>query len=129
MKIPEHDRCFVCGENSEIGLDFSNEDGWVCSPFQPTENLVGFEGIVHGGIVASVLAEAMGMAVALQERKFLAKRISIEYDAPVKPGSPYRVCGRVDRRDGRKIFALAYLYDKNGVLCAEAEGLFIALNH
>lgn len=128
MKIPGHDRCFVCGRDSEIGLDFYEEEGWMCAPFHPTERFLSFPNVIHGGILASVLAEAMGMAVSRTERRFLGRKITVEYYAPVRPGGRYRVCGKITGRDGRKIFATATLYAEDGTLCAEAEGLFIALN-
>ncbi len=127
MRIPGHDLCFVCGRNSRIGLDFEERDGWMCATFRPTEEFQSFKGIIHGGIIASVLAEAMGMAVSLLEGRFLGKRIGVEYHAPVRPGRRYRVCGKVVRREGRKIFAVAEIYDSDGKVCADAEGLFIAL--
>jgi len=127
MRIPGHDRCFVCGEGSEIGLDFYERDGWMCSHFHPTDRLIGFPNVVHGGILASVLAEAMGMAVSKVARRFLGRKITVEYLAPVRPGGKYRVCGKVTGREGRKVFATASLYAEDGTLCAEGDGLFVVI--
>ncbi|NPA79520.1 MAG: PaaI family thioesterase [Thermotogae bacterium] len=127
MRIPGHDGCFVCGKDSEIGLDFQPYDGRVCSRFRPSEKFQSFEGIIHGGVLASVLAEAMGMAVALKVPKFLGRKVEVEYHAPVRPGKTYEVCGEVLQVDGRKIFAVAHLHDDGGNLCATARGLFIAV--
>jgi len=127
MKIPGHEECFVCGRDSEIALDFFTEGGRVSAVFSLTKKFQSFRGIVHGGVLASILAEAMGAAVSLFESEFLGKRICVEYYAPVRPEVKYRVHGEVIRREGRKIFARAEIYDADNNLCASAEGLFIAL--
>ncbi len=127
MRIPGHEECFVCGKDSEIALEFLTEGGRVIAGFHLPEKFQSFKGIVHGGVLASILAEAMGTAVSLFESKFLGKRICVEYHAPVRPEVRYRVHGEVVRREGRKIFARAEIYDTDGNLCASAEGLFIAL--
>jgi uncharacterized protein (TIGR00369 family) len=57
-----HQNCFICGNANpwSLGLDFyAADDGWVYSEFQAHDKLQGYEGILHGGIVSSLLDAAM----------------------------------------------------------------------
>ncbi len=125
MRIPGHERCFVCGRDSELSLDFSPFDGGVEAEFVPSERFVGFEGVIHGGITATVLAEAMGTAAATVFKVFLGRRICVDYLRPVRPGRRYRVVAETVRVEGRSVLCRGRVYDERGEVCAEGEGLFV----
>lgn len=62
-----HSRCFVCGRENARGLQTPYTlcpDGATEASWTPTASCEGFQGIIHGGIVATVLDEAMSKAVA-----------------------------------------------------------------
>ena len=57
-----HQNCLICGNKNpwSLGLCFyATNDGWVCSEFQSHEKLQGYDGILHGGIVSTLLDAAM----------------------------------------------------------------------
>ncbi len=57
-----HPRCVLCGPQNpwSLGLQFlPSEDGWVQTTFRGHERLQGYEGILHGGVIASLLDAAM----------------------------------------------------------------------
>src|SRR5579864_3726600 len=58
----DYQRCFVCGQRNPFGLHlvFRVEGDSVVADFQPREEHQGFPGVIHGGIVAAVLDEALG---------------------------------------------------------------------
>ena len=59
--------CVVCGQDNPYGLRIQyvlGHDGIISAEWRPTENWEGFEGIVHGGIISTVLDEATSKAVA-----------------------------------------------------------------
>jgi hypothetical protein len=58
--------CFACGSRNPQGLHLCFEtgpDGCVAAPWQPSPIFQGYEGIIHGGIISTVLDEAMAKAV------------------------------------------------------------------
>ncbi len=58
--------CVVCGQEHPRGLRIRYEagsDGSINARWTPTADWEGFRGIVHGGIVATVLDEAMSKAL------------------------------------------------------------------
>src|SRR2546430_11187676 len=57
-----YQRCFVCGHRNPYGLHlfFRLDQNTIVADFQPREEHQGFPGVIHGGIVAAVLGEALG---------------------------------------------------------------------
>ena len=45
-------------------------DGRVHVDFNPAEHFTGYTGVVHGGIIATVLDEILGWAISLQSDRF-----------------------------------------------------------
>jgi len=57
-----HKKCLICGNENpwSLGLNFQlAKDGWVYSEFQAHDKLQGYDGILHGGIISSLLDSAM----------------------------------------------------------------------
>lgn len=84
-------------------------------------------GCVHGGYVAAVFDEVLGAAQSLSGDQGMTAHLGIDYRKPTPLGVPLTMEGWLDRRDGRKIYTLGAMY-ADGVLTAEAQGLFIAFD-
>lgn len=57
-----HDRCLLCGYGNpwSLGLKFRDgENGSVITEFQGDPRLQGYEGMLHGGVIAALLDSAM----------------------------------------------------------------------
>src|SRR6202163_3808010 len=65
----DYQLCFACGLRNPYGLHmvFRLDEGSIVSDFQPHEEHQGFPGIIHGGIVAAVLDEALNRTSLLTE--------------------------------------------------------------
>jgi len=55
-------RCFACGERNEQGLKlvFRREGTRIYADFTPSPHHQGFPGLLHGGIIATLLDETLG---------------------------------------------------------------------
>jgi acyl-coenzyme A thioesterase PaaI-like protein len=84
-------------------------------------------GHVHGGYVAAMFDELLGLAQSLSGLHGMTGRLTIHYRKPTPLHTPLRLEGKLDRADGRKIICTGWLY-AGDVLCAEAEGLFITVD-
>ena len=84
-------------------------------------------GHVHGGLVAAAFDEVLGMVQSLTGSPGMTGTLTIRYRKPTPLHREVRFEGRVDRVEGRKIFTQGTLHDGE-TLCAEAEGLFIAVD-
>jgi len=57
-----HNNCFVCGQQNpySLGLKFTtNKQGETSAQFAGNSNLQGYTGILHGGIITTLLDAAM----------------------------------------------------------------------
>jgi uncharacterized protein (TIGR00369 family) len=115
--------CFACGtENAEgIGLRFRAEEGAVSADTVAEPGWVSWRGIVHGGLLITMMDEAMGWAVAAGGHTGLTGRLSARLHAPVVPGTALRVRGWVKRWHRRLAYAAAEIRDAHGRLLAECE--------
>jgi uncharacterized protein (TIGR00369 family) len=73
MKVLPHTHsCFVCGESNPVGLKllFHTDGNAVHAHFTPRPEHIGFKGVVHGGLISTVLDEIMVWACAVQTKRF-----------------------------------------------------------
>lgn len=123
---PEYDNCFVCGKNNSRGLklEFScdQESAWV--DFTLDSSLEGYPGIIHGGIVATLLDEVMAKVLLFHGVKAVTTRMCTEYKKPVETDKKYRVRGVITRERSRIVDCEANITDENGNLRAKAEASF-----
>jgi acyl-coenzyme A thioesterase PaaI-like protein len=82
---------------------------------------------VHGGFVAAAFDEVLGMAQSLTGKPGMTGTLTVKYRKPTPLHTELRFIARVDRVEGRKIFASSELY-AGEMLCAEAEGIFISVD-
>ncbi len=82
-------------------------------------------GSVHGGFVAAAFDEVLGMAQSLTGKPGMTGTLTVKYRKPTPLHQELRFVARVDRVEGRKIFASSELFDGE-TLCAESEGIFIS---
>jgi uncharacterized protein (TIGR00369 family) len=126
-----HNRCFGCGEANATGLRlefFLAPDGSVVSLPAVPNAFDGHPGYLHGGIIATLLDEAMSKAVRAQAGASMTRKMEIEYLRPVPSGMPLRLEGRVVRSEHRKHWAEARILNENGTVLAEGKGLFIEVH-
>jgi len=126
-RIDHHDLCFGCGLGNRFGLQIELEpagDGALGGRFFVKQDHQGPQGLAHGGVLAAALDEAMSLAVHRQALAFTARlEADLRGTAPV--GTYVHVSARVERREGRKRWAVAELRDDQGALVAEGRALFV----
>jgi uncharacterized protein (TIGR00369 family) len=86
-------------------------------------------GLVHGGVVATLLDHVLARAVRAAGRGGLTATLRVTYRRPVQLGVPLLATAEVGTTDGRRTTATARLVaeDDPSTTLAEAEGLFVAL--
>lgn len=122
--------CFGCGQANPAGLklEFSKTaENVVVSHAIVSENYEGPPGYLHGGIIATLLDEAMSKANRAQGVTAMTRQMQVEYLRPVPSGSSIRIEGSVTRSEGRKHWTEACIQNAEGVVLAHATGLFIAI--
>ena|SRR5256885_254870 len=84
-------------------------------------------GHVHGGFVAAMFDELLGVAQSVSGKHGMTGRLIIHYRSPTPLHAELRMEGWLERAEGRKIVCRGTLHHDD-VLCAEAEGLFITVD-
>ena len=128
--LPGYKDCFVCGKDNPFGLNitFIKEKNKVKANFIPESKHQGFKGIVHGGILFSILDEIMGRAILIAKKVMtLTVEIDIKYRRKAKIGEEIIFTAQVINDLSRLIEAQAQVCKKDGTLLAEAIGKFIVL--
>jgi uncharacterized protein (TIGR00369 family) len=128
-RLGEHE-CFGCGEHNPIGLRLvfaaDGPDG-VVAHFTPGRSRQGWIGATHGGILATLLDEALAWALVRAGIWAVTARLSITYRRPVPLSQPLTVHGRLVRDRGRLVEAAGEVRDAAGRRLVEAEGHFYCL--
>lgn len=123
-----HNSCFGCGQANATGLRLEfllAADGSVVSLPVVPEAFAGHPGYLHGGVIATLLDEAMSKAVRALGRTSVTAKIEVEYRRPVPSGVPLRLEGRVTHNEGRKHWTEAVIADAGENVLAHSKGLFI----
>jgi acyl-coenzyme A thioesterase PaaI-like protein len=117
--------CYACGDLNPIGLHlrFREKDGWWLSDFTARPEHQGYPGYVHGGLVSTLLDEAMGWATYGNNVWALTGKLELRLRGIVPTGEPLIVRGRIERDRGRTLDLIAELRDAQGKLLADAKGL------
>lgn len=124
-------KCFGCGARNPIGLhlQFTADDEGVRAPFVPTPEHQGFENVVHGGIISSVMDEAMAWATAAAGYWAVTGEIRLRFKRPLRVAEPTTVCARVTSARGRLIATEAKLLsDTDGAEIAVGSATFMCVD-
>ena len=118
--------CFVCGEKNPIGLKLrlkvDPERGESEAEVTFAPHFQGWAGIVHGGLMATVLDEAMIYAAGAKGLKCVTGEMTVRYVKPASTGVPYTLKGRFVEEKGRIVLAESELVDAAGTQVARASG-------
>lgn len=124
--------CFGCGKNNAEGMRLKftydeERDCFVCR-FRLGKRYTGPPGHCHGGIIATILDEAMGKVNKLRHVIALTSQITVNYLKPVPLNQPLRVESRELRVRGREHINEAQILDGHDHVLARSQGKFIAID-
>ncbi len=122
--------CFACGAQNERGLhmEFRREGDRAICDYTPCEYQQGYPGRMHGGIVATLIDEAMGWAVYGAARWGATARLNVRFRKPVPLDQNLRIKAWVTNNRSRLLELRAEVRDPAGALLADAEGTFMKLD-
>ncbi len=126
--LAEANRCFICGPSNPIGLQlrFREEGEGVVADFTPGDLHIGWEGLIHGGLIAAVLDDAMANIWAWRGTPAVTTSISARFRRPVRPGERLRVSAEpLAARRSAMQRARARVTREDGTVVAEGEGIVL----
>ncbi len=124
LAIEPDEYCFVCGPENPSGLQarFTAGNGQAQGTFHPRSEHQGFAGISHGGILASLLDEAMVYAAVTLGRWVTTAELTVRYCRPARTGEPITISAEVTRHQRRLVECRAELRSDAGEVVAYATG-------
>jgi uncharacterized protein (TIGR00369 family) len=125
--------CFVCGHSNPDGLRIKFEypgPGRCRAEFVPSRKFQGWHGILHGGIVSTLLDEALAHAVGGAERGgsgsgAVTAELAVRFKKPVGIGSKIILTGKIEKDQGRMVEAVSEITDEAGIVLASARGKLV----
>jgi len=119
--------CFGCGDLNPQGLhlSFRIEGRRAIAEFTPSPVHQGWPGVVHGGLVAALLDEAMGWALVAVDAWAVTAKLELRLRHPLAVGTPVQVSAQVANDRGRTLELRGEIRDGEGRLLAEAEAVFV----
>jgi acyl-coenzyme A thioesterase PaaI-like protein len=131
----QSNHCFACGPHNPQGLHLNFHID-PSDPHHPQASAVvhlprayeGAPGYLHGGIIATLLDEAMSKLNRPLQLLAMTRHMEVDYLRPAPIDTPLSLTARHLRREGRKLFHTAELILPDGTPLARAKALFVVLD-
>ncbi len=97
IKPKSHDQCLLCGNENKLGLGlkFKSIGSGVYTEVRGYDLLQGYNGILHGGVIAALLDSAMANALFKNGIEAVTGDMNIKFLKSIPVGSNLKVIGRV----------------------------------
>jgi uncharacterized protein (TIGR00369 family) len=122
MKFETYGNCFVCGENNPNGLRLSfeidKEKQTLKTTFIASSTFQGWDGLVHGGIISTLLDEAMAKLIYELGYQAVTAFLEIKFKKPAPILEPLIVFGEIMEVSKRLIRAKAHVAKVDGTILA-----------
>jgi len=129
--LPSFSNGYVCGKDNPIGLKIKifKEKNTVNAEFISEENHQGYKGIVHGGIVFSIMDEVMSRAAMVAKGIMtLTVEINIKYRKKIKIGDKIFFTAKMIKDFRRIIEVEGKAFSEDRILLVEAKGKFYEIS-
>jgi acyl-coenzyme A thioesterase PaaI-like protein len=128
FRIRPHN-CFACGELNDAGLHLrlTFAPGRCWTELTLPDRYEGWEGVIHGGIVCTILDEIMGWSLIAQDSWGVTARLNVQFRRPVPVGRPIRAEGWIAESRRRIQTTAGRIVDMvTGEELATAEATYVA---
>jgi len=124
-KQPNSAMCFVCGRDNPVGLYmqfYDNGENEVVSNYTVPARYQSYPGIVHGGVLASMLDEVVGRVAMIGDHHhfMVSVKLQVLYRHPVPVETPLKIRSRILRLSGRLGKAQGEIILPDGLIACEA---------
>lgn len=130
MKRMESDNCFVCGTLNPIGLhlEIKEGEGWSRAVWTVEEPYIGYEGVLHGGIMASIMDDLMAHALYYTDLNVVTAHLELDYRIPIHVGEEIQCEAQVTEFGKGRSIRVEGVIKKNGIAAAEAKGVMVIVS-
>jgi len=132
LRLPHTEGCLACGRSNPHGLKMDlyvdDASGTVHTSFTPTHHHIGFDGVIHGGLIATVVDEAMVWAATWAGRRFcLCGEMTVRFREPARVDEALRIEASVDLKRSKLVTTSCQVVNASGKIVAEASGKYVPI--
>ena len=127
MELIDDGFCFVCGPKNPIGLklDFVFDGKTIKTEFTPRKEHQGYFNIVHGGIIATLLDEAMVKLAIAMDMPAVTAQMDVRLRKALNVGEKITISAEILKETRKTLDAYAKAVTSDGILAADATGKLV----
>ena len=129
-KQPNSRMCFICGLQNPVGLHMAiyndHDNQHIYSNITIPDQYQSYPGVVHGGIVATMLDEISGRAIIMDgnnQNLMVTVKLEVKYRRPTPTNTPLKIIGRVVSQSETRAKVEGEIQLPDGTVTASCEGL------
>lgn len=122
--------CFVCGRKNPIGLKliFAEYPDHYETHFTAGPEHQGYDGIVHGGILSTLLDEITARYIYAQGKNAVTARLEVRFRRPTPIGVELKVTGKIVAQRGKLYEMAGAIALPDGTVTADAKATVMVLD-
>jgi uncharacterized protein (TIGR00369 family) len=132
-KQPNSKMCLVCGLKNPFGLHasfFELDNNELLAVFKPKDEHQSYPGRLHGGIISTILDEAIGRAIMIHSEGDIwgvTVDLQIRFKKPVPLDEELRISSRITKDSSRFFEGTGELLLQDGTVAAEGHGKYLKI--
>ncbi|HEX4484754.1 MAG TPA: PaaI family thioesterase [Terriglobales bacterium] len=130
--LTPHNHCFGCGKENpqsmRLKFTYDEQTRQVASTFRLGKRYSGPPGYCHGGIIATILDEAMAKLNKPNLVTAVTAHMAVDYLKPVPLNKRLRAQAHETWSADRRRFREAVILNEEGTVLARAQGIFITVD-
>lgn len=129
--VSDYGLCFACGPKNDcgLGLKFKRAGNKVTTSYTPSDHHQGFPGLLHGGIISSLLDEVMSRVSLLEGKWTQTVKLEVRFRRPISTSQTVTAEARKVGEHRKLIKAEGIILLEDGSLAAEGRGMFAPVSN
>lgn len=121
--------CFGCGKENPIGLklEFIEKDESYITTFVPTLQHQGYDGIMHGGLVSTILDEVMARYIHKKGFNAVTARLDVRFRQPTPIGQQLTAVAKIAGKRGNMYELVGEIILPDGTVTAQGKATIAVL--
>lgn len=132
LSFPEDGGCFGCSPSNAagLGLRFRREGARVHALVRVPDRFHGAPGVIHGGIVATLLDEiSCAAAVFVADHRVVTGELAVRYERPVPVEEPLELVAEIASQEHPRYAEIVAEVRRAGTRLARSTGKFFYHDH